>query len=50
MLGLESGVLAPGDGQVVADGGRLSVDEGSDALPAQSEPVHQHPFGVRGAP
>ncbi|MDF9749191.1 hypothetical protein M2428_000621 [Arthrobacter sp. ES3-54] len=36
--------------KVVSDGGRRNPDEGSDALPAQSEPVHQHPFRVRRAP
>jgi hypothetical protein len=34
----ESGVLA-GDGQVVSDGGGRNAHEGSDALPARSEPV-----------
>jgi hypothetical protein len=37
---LEFRVLAACDDKVVADGGRLSADEVSDALPAQPEPVH----------
>jgi hypothetical protein len=47
MFGLEARVQAAGDDQVVADSGGLGADEGSDACPAQPEPVHQHSFGVR---
>jgi hypothetical protein len=50
VLGLESGVLAAGDDQVVSDDGGMNPHELSDAFPAQSEPVHQHPFRVRSAP
>ena len=50
VFGLEARVLAAGDDEVVSDRGGLGAHEGSDALPAQPEPVHQHPFGVRSAP
>jgi hypothetical protein len=50
VFGLEPRVPAAGNGEVVADGGRLGAHEGSDAGPAQSEPVHQHPFRARSAP
>ena len=50
VFGLESRVLAAGDDQVVSDGGGMNAHEVSDAFPAQSEPVHQHPFRVRSAP
>lgn len=46
----QPGISAPGDDQVVANSGGLGADEVSDAFPAQPEPVHQHPLGVRGAP
>lgn len=35
---------------LVSDGGGLGPHQLSDAFPAQPEPVHQHPFRVRGAP
>ncbi|AOT05977.1 hypothetical protein ASPU41_21325 (plasmid) [Arthrobacter sp. U41] len=38
LRGLEPGVLAPGDDQVIPDGGRLGTDQLSDALPAQPGP------------
>jgi hypothetical protein len=50
VFGLESGILAAGDNQVVPDDGGMNAHELSDAFPAQSEPVHQHPFRVRSAP
>jgi hypothetical protein len=34
VFGLEPGVLAAGDDQMVSDGGGLGAHEGSDALPA----------------
>jgi hypothetical protein len=50
VCGFESRVLAAGDDQVVPDEGGMRAHQLSDALPAQSEPVHQHPFRVRSAP
>jgi hypothetical protein len=50
MFRLEPRILASGDNEVVADSGGLGANEVGDAFPAQPEPVHQHPFPVRGAP
>jgi len=50
VFGLEARVLAAGNDEVVSDRGGPGAHEGSDALPARPEPVHQHPFGVRSAP
>ena len=50
MGSLQLRIPAAGDDQMVADGGGLGANEVSDAFPAQPEPVHQHPFRVRGAP
>ncbi|MEC5193384.1 putative membrane protein [Arthrobacter sp. MP_M7] len=50
MFGFEARVPTSGDDPVIPDDGGMHAHQGGDALPAQSEPVHQHPFRVRSAP